>query len=89
MTACLLMYKPPNMHLLGRMLEYMSKKEALEHYARNTESFILQALCPKFGRMIYSEYASSLERDKAHNKITAKEAKERRPEFLRRLNGGE
>lgn len=83
------MYKPPNMHLLGRMLEYMSKREALEQYARNTESFLLQALCPKFGRMIYSEYASTLEQSKDHKKITAKEAKERRSEFLRRLNGGE
>ena len=73
--------------MLGRMLEYMSRQEALETFARTTNSFILQALAPKFDRCIYSQYAASLVKKKGAV-MTAEEAKKRRAGFIERLNRG-
>lgn len=73
--------------MLGRMLEYMSRQEALETFARTTNSFILQALVPKFDRCIYSQYAANLGKKKGEA-MTAEEAKKRRAGFIERLNRG-
>lgn len=87
MTACLLMYRPPSIHMLGRMLEYMNRQERLETFDRTTNSFILKALAPNFNRCLYSQYAESLGKKKG-SVMTAEEAKKRRAGFIERLNRG-
>ena len=88
MTAALLTYCPPSVYMLGRMLQYMSRKEAEERFARNTQSFILRAIVPKFKREIYSEFVEKLKNNDDNPAPTADQIKEKRAALLKKLNEG-
>ena len=66
----------------------MSRKEAEESFARNTQSYILRALVPKFNRDMYSEYAQKLKLHNESEELTPEKIKEKREELLRKLNEG-
>lgn len=66
----------------------MSRKEAEECFARNTLSYILCAIAPKFKRDVYSEYANKLKQKKNTQEMTPERVKEKRAELLRKLNEG-
>lgn len=88
----MLMYRPQSMFVLGKMLRYMSRKEAEERFFRNTSSLILKAIVPKYGRDLYSHYCEEIRKERRDSDLTPEQAQERskaiRARMLKGLNGG-
>ena len=79
------------MFMLGKMLRYMSRKEAEERFFRNTSSLILKAIVPKYGRDLYSDYCEEIRKERRDSDMTPEQARERskaiRERMLKGLNG--
>ena len=79
------------MFVLGKMLRYMSRKEAEERFFRNTSSLILKAIVPKYGRDLYSDYCEEIRKERRDSDMTPEQARERskaiRERMLKGLNG--
>lgn len=81
----MLMYRPQSMFVLGKMLRYMSRKEAEERFFRNTSSLILKAIVPKYRRDMYSDYCEEIRKERRDSDMTPEQAHKRAEEIKKRM----
>lgn len=88
MTYTALLYRPPTVYMLCKLLERMRREETKQRFARDTMCYLLMVSAPKANRIIYSDFVETLCDDSYHVEMTQEEIKAKRQEIIRKNNAG-
>ena len=86
MTYTALLYKPPTVYMLCKLLERMRREETKQRFARDTMCYLLMAYAPKVNRSIYSDFVETLCDDVDRVEMTPEEIAAKRREIIRKNN---